>query len=112
MRSVPLILAIAASLLVGGLIGVGVALLYAPQSGRATRRYLRSKSEALREKALEEVEHTRSRARGKLNKASKQLHSQADRLGKQIQEKVEDKQSAVKEAVSSIPRKRKRALFG
>ena len=103
MRSVPLILAIAASLVVGGLIGVGVALLYAPQSGRATRRYLRSKSEALREKALEGVEHTRSKAKGKFNKASRQIQSQATHLGKQLQDTVEDKQTVLKDAVSSIP---------
>ena len=101
MRSVPLILAIVASLVVGGLIGVGVALLYAPQSGRATRRYLRSKSEALKERALEEVEHTRSKARKKLDKTSKQLQSQASHMGKQLQDKVEEKQTAVKEAVSA-----------
>jgi gas vesicle protein len=104
MRSVKLILAIVASLVVGGLIGVGVALLYAPQSGRATRRYLRSKSEALKERALEEVEHTRSKARGKLNKTSKRIQSQANQMGKQLQDIVEEKQHAVKEAVGSKPR--------
>jgi gas vesicle protein len=98
-----IVLAIVASLVVGGLIGVGVALLYAPQSGRATRRYLRSKSEALRKKALEEVDHTRSKAMGRLNKASKRIQSQANQMGKQFQEQVEDKQSALKDAVSSIP---------
>jgi len=103
MKTFRFVLTIVASLVIGGLIGVGVALLYAPQSGRATRRYLRSKSEALKERALEEVEHTRSKARGKLNKASKRLQSQANQMGKQLQDKVEDRQTALKDAVSSIP---------
>ena len=103
MKTFRFVLTIVASLVIGGLIGVGVALLYAPQSGRATRRYLRSKSEALKERALEEVEHTRSKARGKLNKASKRLQSQANQMDKQLQDKVEDRQTALKDAVSSIP---------
>lgn len=103
MKSVRIIVAIVASLVFGGLIGAGVALLYAPQSGRATRRYIRNKSESLREKALEEVEHTRSKAKGKFNKASRQIQSQATHLGKQLQDTVEDKQTVLKDAVSSIP---------
>lgn len=103
MKTIRIVLAIVASLVVGASIGVGVALLYAPQSGRATRRYLRSKSEALKERALEEVDHTRSKAMGRLNKASKRIQSQANQMSKQLQEQVEDGQTALKDAVSSIP---------
>jgi len=98
-----MILASLSSLMVGGLIGAGVALLYAPQSGRATRTMLYGKGVAMRERALEEVNLTRSRAMGKLNKASRQIQSQATHLSNQLQELVDDQQTAMKEVVSSIP---------
>jgi gas vesicle protein len=41
---------------VGALIGAGVALLYAPQSGKETRKLLTKKAKALKEKAHDTVE--------------------------------------------------------
>ncbi len=37
--------AVAGAFLLGGLIGAGIALLYAPKSGKDTRRYIRRKAE-------------------------------------------------------------------
>ena len=42
---------------VGALIGAGVALLYAPQSGKETRKLLAKKSKLLKEKAQDTVEN-------------------------------------------------------
>ncbi len=41
---------------VGALIGAGVALLYAPQSGKDTRKMLAKKGKMLRDKAQDTVE--------------------------------------------------------
>ena len=43
---------------VGALIGAGMALLYAPQSGKETRKLLAKKAKLLKEKAQDTVEHT------------------------------------------------------
>jgi gas vesicle protein len=42
---------------VGALIGAGVALLYAPQSGKETRKLLARKGKLLRDKAQDTVEN-------------------------------------------------------
>ena len=42
---------------VGALIGAGIALLYAPQSGKETRKLLAKKAQLLKAKAQDTVEH-------------------------------------------------------
>ena len=103
MKAVRMIMASVASLVVGGLIGAGVALLYAPQSGRATRTMIYGKGVAIKERAREEVNLTRSRAMGKLNKVSRKIQNQTTHLSSQLQDLVDDQQTALKEVVSSIP---------
>lgn len=102
-RSIRMILMSIVSLLIGGMIGAGVALLYAPQSGRATRAMIRSKGIELKERAVEEVNLTRTQAVGRVNRMSRQIQNQATQLSHQLQDLVEDQQSALKEAVSAIP---------
>jgi gas vesicle protein len=41
----------------GAIIGAGVALLYAPQSGKETRKLLGKKAKALKDKAQDTMEH-------------------------------------------------------
>jgi gas vesicle protein len=41
---------------IGALIGAGIALLYAPQSGKDTRKLLAKKAKALKDKAHDTVE--------------------------------------------------------
>ena len=103
MKAIRILLASVSSLMVGGLIGAGIALLYAPQSGRATRTMLYGKGVAVRERALEEVNLTRAKAMGRFNKVSRQIQSQATQLSNQLQDLVDDQQSALKEVVGSIP---------
>ena len=50
--------AIAGAFLLGGLIGAGVALLYAPKSGRETRRNISKTAKQLKRDAVELVEDT------------------------------------------------------
>jgi gas vesicle protein len=42
---------------VGALVGAGIALLYAPQSGKDTRKLLAKKAKALKDKAQDTVEN-------------------------------------------------------
>ena len=53
------ILSLIAMFIVGGMVGAGVALLMAPQSGRRTRSKIRDKGAEIREKAVETAEDTR-----------------------------------------------------
>ncbi len=51
-----------AGFVIGGLIGAGVALLMAPQSGEETRALIADKSIELRDRAVETAEEAQSRA--------------------------------------------------
>jgi len=51
-----------AGFVIGGLIGAGVALLLAPQSGEETRDYIKDKSIELRDRAYETAEEARGKA--------------------------------------------------
>lgn len=51
-----------AGFLIGGLIGAGVALLMAPQSGEETREMIKDKSIELRDRAYETADVARERA--------------------------------------------------
>lgn len=50
--------AIAGAFLLGGLIGAGIALLYAPKSGRETRKDISKAAKRIRRDAVELVEDT------------------------------------------------------
>lgn len=57
------IVAFAAGVALGGLIGAGTALLLAPRSGRRTRRKIRHAAEDLGDRAEETLEHAAEDAR-------------------------------------------------
>jgi gas vesicle protein len=63
----------------GSLIGAGIALLMAPQSGEETRRQLRDRGMELRDRAEDTMEETRHRA-------EKTLDDVADRARHQTEE--------------------------
>jgi gas vesicle protein len=76
-------------IVVGGLVGAAVALLYAPQSGLETRTYIKDKSIELKDKAAETVEEARVRteqaledARVRADAALSDVKSRADELSK------------------------------
>ncbi len=56
-----------AGLLLGGLVGAGVMLLLAPQSGKKTRRQIQRKGRDLREQATDAVEDTVAQARASIH---------------------------------------------
>lgn len=76
------------SLVMGSLIGAGVALLMAPQSGDRTRALIKDKSSELRDKALETAETTRDRAGKTLEDISQTTRKRANDLMKRGQNLV------------------------
>ena len=55
-------MSLAGLFLLGGLIGAGLALLMAPNSGKKTRAMIMDKSNAIKDRAVGAVDDTRSRA--------------------------------------------------
>lgn len=70
----------------GALVGAGVALLYAPQSGRRTRGKIRRRAEDLAERAEEQVEHAREDAR----RAAEDVRRSVEESGERISDRVRD----------------------
>ena len=73
--------------LIGGLIGAGVALLTAPQSGAETRAIIGDKANEMRDRAMEKASETR-------DKAGKTLSSARDQASDMIN-KTKDKATSV-----------------
>jgi len=69
-----------AGLVVGGLIGAAVMMIYAPQSGVKTRKMLRKKAMALRHQASETAEDARDRAEDALDSAIERARDASDEL--------------------------------
>ncbi|MFI5207044.1 MAG: YtxH domain-containing protein [Gemmatimonadales bacterium] len=62
-----------AGLLIGALVGAGVALLFAPQSGEETRRLIRRKAKHLTDDAKDRYEDVRHRVRAARRHAEEAL---------------------------------------
>ena len=91
-----------AALSVGGLVGAGAGLLYAPRSGRATRALIRSQGVALREKLAEDVLLATAQARSQVSHVRRDARYRANEIGVRLQDAIEERQHALKEAVGSI----------
>jgi gas vesicle protein len=103
MKTISWILSHGTALAIGGLIGAGIALLVAPQSGRATRARLYSEGVALREKAAEELVVTQSRIKNQVNGLASGARIRATELGDQLQKVVEHPQAALNKVISAVP---------
>ncbi len=75
-----------AGMILGGLVGVAVAMLLAPSSGPETRRQLRDKSQELRVQAEHEVEEARKRALELQERGRVILEEQKTRITQMTQE--------------------------
>jgi gas vesicle protein len=62
-----------AGLLIGALVGAGVALLFAPQSGQDTRRLIRRKAKRIADDATDRYEDVRHRVRAARRHAEEAL---------------------------------------
>lgn len=86
---------------IGGLIGAGIALLMAPQSGQETRDRIRNKSVEIKDKAIETAEDTRERASKALNDVTQQTKEKVSSLSKRGQQMVEDQKQRLNEEMRS-----------
>lgn len=91
------------ALAIGGAAGAGIALLYAPQSGRVTRSMLLSKGEALKERVTDDVSLTKMQVQNQVSHANRVARIRAYELGNKLHNAIEEKQTALKETVSELP---------
>ena len=75
---------------VGALIGASVAIVFAPQSGEATREIIRKKSKEMQDKAMEMLD---------------ELKDEVDELVDKVQEAFEDTTQHVKTQLSTVKEK-------
>jgi gas vesicle protein len=75
-------------LLLGGLVGAGVALLMAPQSGEETRKLIREKGIELRDQASESLEQAAAEARTRADELTKMAKERADQVSKVAKERT------------------------
>jgi gas vesicle protein len=88
--------------ILGGVIGVAIAILYAPQSGRKTREDIDRKADELLAKGKEEYEAT-------LKKSSKAYESVAKEL-RQLESSTREKVGEMEEKVDELTELGKEAL--
>jgi len=97
-----------AGLVVGGLIGAAVMMIYAPQSGAKTRKLLRKKAMALRNQASETAEDARERAEEALDaaverarEASDELRDRVEHIQKRSQKTLDEQKERVADLVGN-----------
>ena len=78
-----------AGTLVGSLIGAGVMLLMASQSGKKTRKQLWRRGQDMREQTTETIEDGMKQVRAKAHKVSTNLHKQAEELQQRGQDMID-----------------------
>lgn len=84
-------------LLIGGLIGAGMALLYAPQSGEQTRQQIADKSIELRDQAESELTKLQEQAQATVN----DVQARVNQLAADAQEQVEKARAQLESTVGS-----------
>jgi gas vesicle protein len=87
---------------VGGLLGAGIALLMAPQSGQETRDRIRNKSLEIKDKAIETAEDTRERATRAISDVTQQTKEKVSSLSKRGQQMVEDQKRQLNEKMRTM----------
>ena len=85
-------------LLLGGLVGAGIALLSTPQTGMETRQMLRDKSSELKDQATNALEETRSQAQQMINQGMDRANQMRDR-GQSV---LNDQMNRVQNVVTGI----------
>lgn len=85
------------SFLLGGVVGAGLALLFAPQSGRETRQKIREMADDVKEKTADYVHQTKEKASSLVEEGKgyyeekKSMLKSAVEAGKEAYEKEKEK---------------------
>jgi gas vesicle protein len=82
-------LSIVSAFAIGSLIGAGVALLMAPNSGYDTRKLIKDKTVEIKDRAVARVDDTRSRAKDTLGDLSNKTREMASNLRRRGQDTIE-----------------------
>jgi gas vesicle protein len=101
--------AILAGILVGGLVGAGVALLTTPRSGEETRAIIRERSVELKERGANAVEQTRTRANEMVDRSRAAITDRANSLKGAFQDFREDLLTSIEEPEMLEKRQKKAA---
>jgi len=98
-----------AGILIGGLIGVVIGILYAPKSGKETRKEIGKKADQLLEKAKEEYECAVEKSRmayeetvEHLKSMEKTAREKAEEVGEKVDELTERGKETIQEGKSRL----------
>jgi gas vesicle protein len=80
---------LAAGLLLGIVLGAGVALLFAPDRGQKTRGRLRQRMRSLGEDAREGIERAGSRTRKELLRRQRRLRAELERVSERAKDTLD-----------------------
>ena len=95
-------------LLIGGLIGAGTALLFAPQSGERTRAEIQNKTIELRDRTTDTVKDAVSQVKSKTRQITSDVLGKAHELTNHGREALDDQMNEVSQTINS----RKKSIQG
>jgi gas vesicle protein len=87
------VISIIGAFAIGGLIGAGIALLMAPQSGEETRNMLRNRSYEMRDRAMETAEETRYKAEKAIDDIADRTKKKTEDIKRQSHEALEGRRT-------------------
>jgi gas vesicle protein len=82
------------TLTLGGLVGAGIALLYAPQSGRATRGLLQYKGQVLKDRVSGDVDLAKLQVQRRLNHMNRSAQIKMTGFKNQLQDNLEARRTS------------------
>ncbi|NNM07091.1 MAG: YtxH domain-containing protein [Gemmatimonadetes bacterium] len=93
------------SFILGALVGAGLALLFAPQSGEETQEEIKAKALKLRDAAKEQVREAQENLEGRLTTAREQVQTRVE----SVKEAVESGRQAAVDARGELEKKLERS---
>jgi gas vesicle protein len=97
-------LSVIPAFVLGGLIGAGIALLMAPQSGQETRNMIRNRSLELKDRAVETAEDTMTRAEKTVDDIASQTKDRVDSIRHRGKEMIEEQRGRLEDEVKAAKR--------
>jgi len=90
-----------AGIFVGGLIGAGAMLLWAPQSGKQTRDQIQNKGVQLRDRVTDTVDDTVAQVRDDVHRGVASVRKQTGQLQQRGQDMLDDQMEVVSQVVEA-----------